>query len=345
MRALVTGAAGFIGSHLGERLLAHGCDVRGVDNFSPYYDRVQKEANLAVLAGDQPPSSVNGSLLTTAERTPSGSRAASGSASFEFVERDLRTDPLDELTEGVDVVFHLAGQPGVRLSWADGFDQYDSNNILATQRLLEAFRDRSIDRFVLASSSSLYGDAERYPTLETDLPRPRSPYGVTKLAAEYLCRTYADNWSVPSVILRYFTVYGPRQRPDMAFNRLIAAGLGGPPFPLYGDGDQVREFTFVGDIVEATIAAGEAPIDEVPAGEVFNASGGSSVRLRDAIELAGDLLEREIALDRQPVAPGDALRTGGSIEKAQRLLRWKPSVDLAEGMAAQIAWQRAAATG
>jgi UDP-glucuronate 4-epimerase len=337
MKALVTGAAGFIGSHLGERLLARGVDVRGVDCFSPYYDENQKKANLEVAFGNEAPSSANGSLLTTAELAP----GTTTRGSYEFVAADLRDGPLDSMVDDVDVVFHLAGQPGVRLSWAEGFTEYDSNNILATQRLLEACRHTTLDRFVLASSSSLYGDAERYPTLEGDLPRPRSPYGVTKLAAEFLCRSYTECWSVPSIILRYFTVYGPRQRPDMAFNRLIAAGLGGPPFPLYGDGEQVREFTFVGDIVEATIAAGEVTIDEVAGSEVFNVSGGSSVRLREAIDLAQGLLEREINLDPLGVAPGDAQRTGGSIDKAEHLLGWKPSVDLHEGLGAQIAWQRA----
>jgi UDP-glucuronate 4-epimerase len=341
MRALVTGAAGFIGSHLSERLISRGVDVRGIDNFSAYYDTALKEGNLAVVRDESGPAAGNGSLLTTAELAPSPAGSTRGS--FEFVAADLRHDLLDPLVEEIDVVFHLAGQPGVRLSWAEGFAEYDSNNIMGTQRLLEAARHVDLDRFVLASSSSVYGDAERFPTLETDLPRPRSPYGVTKLAAEHLCRTYADNWLIPTVILRYFTVYGPRQRPDMAFNRLIAAGLGGPAFPLFGAGDQVREFTFVGDIVEATIAAGEVAVDEVAPGEVFNVSGGSSVQLTEAIELAGQLLDGDIALDRQPAAPGDARRTGGSIERAEHGLGWKPSVDLHEGLAAQIAWQRALA--
>jgi nucleoside-diphosphate-sugar epimerase len=336
MRALVTGGAGFIGSHLSERLVAQGIDVRVVDNFSPYYDEALKQANLGVLAGQEPPSPANGSLLTRAALDPTDR------GTFELVRSDLRTDDLRPLLDGIDVVYHLAGQPGVRLSWEAGFVEYDSNNILATQRLLEACRTASIDRFVLSSSSSIYGDAERYPTLESDLPRPHSPYGVTKLAAEHLCRTYTDNWAIPTIILRYFSVYGPRQRPDMAFTRLIAAGLGGPAFPLLGDGEQVREFTFVGDVVEANLAAASVSIDEVAAGEVLNISGGSSVRLADAIEAAEELLGRTIVLDRKPAAPGDAQRTGGSVERAVRLLGWKPSVGLAEGLAAQIAWQRAA---
>jgi UDP-glucuronate 4-epimerase len=226
MRALVTGGAGFIGSHLAQSLLDHGHQVRVVDNLSDYYEVDQKLDNLDQL----------------------GDRA-------DVRRGDLRTDDLGPLVEDCDVVFHQAAQPGVRLSWADGFEAYDTCNILATQRLLEACRGTALTRFVFASSSSVNGDAERYPTLEHDLPRPRSPYGVTKLAGEHLCALYAAAWGVPTVALRYFTVYGPRQRPDMAFHRLCQATITGEPFPLYGDGSQVRDFTYVEDVVAANLAA------------------------------------------------------------------------------------------
>lgn len=288
--------------------------MRAIDCFSPYYDPSVKASNL--------------------ERV----RGADG---FELVEADLRTADVAGLFSGVDTVFHLAGQPGVRLSWADGFSEYDSHNILATQRVLEGIRTAGVSRMVFASSSSVYGNAERYPTLESDLPRPRSPYGVTKLAAEYLCRTYADNWGTPSVLLRYFTVYGPRQRPDMAFNRLLDAALSGTPFPIYGDGSQVREFTYVADVVAANMAAGRA---DVAPGEIINVSGGSEVSLADAIVLAEELLGHAIELDRQPAAPGDATRTGGSIEKAQRLLGWSPVTDLRTGLQRELDWLRSQRT-
>src|SRR4051794_21169049 len=230
MRALVTGVAGFIGSTLADALLARGDHVLGVDCFTPYYERDTKEANL------------------------SGAR---GCDRFELVEQDLRTCDIDGMLDGIDVVFHQAGQPGVRLSWSDGFADYTSLNVLATQRLLEAAKRVGGTKIVYASSSSVYGNAAAYPTTENDLPRPHSPYGVTKLAAEHLCNLYASNWKLPTVSLRYFTVYGPRQRPDMATHRLLAATLSGTPFPLYGDGSAVRDFTYVDDAVAANLAAAE----------------------------------------------------------------------------------------
>src|SRR4051812_32930977 len=220
MRALVTGVAGFIGSTLAEALVGNGDVVVGVDCFTPYYDAAQKRANLQRLAATK---------------------------QFTLAEADLRTAELPPLLDGVDVVYHQAGQPGVRLSWASGFAEYDSHNIIATQRLLEGARAAGVARVVYASSSSVYGNAPRYPTSEDDLPQPHSPYGVTKLAAEHLCNLYAANWGVHTVSLRYFTVYGPRQRPDMAMHRLIESALAGTPFPLYGDGSAVRDFTFVDD--------------------------------------------------------------------------------------------------
>ena len=313
MQALVTGAAGFIGSTLVDHLLAEGHAVRGVDCFVPFYAEADKRANLT------------GALATPA---------------FELVEADLRDADLSALLDGVDVVFHLAAQAGVRTSWAEGFEDYVSLNVLATQRLLEACRGRAIERLVYASSSSIYGQAARYPTDEGDLPAPHSPYGVTKLAGEHLCSLYGANHGVPTVSLRYFTVYGPRQRPDMALHRLIEHGLAGTTFPLYGDGRQQREFTFVGDVVRATAAAATA---DVAPGTVVNVAGGSETLLSELIDLVGETLGRPVALDRRPVAAGDVARTGGSTERARTLLGWSPQVPLREGVEAQVAWHRARA--
>jgi UDP-glucuronate 4-epimerase len=306
MRALVTGGAGFIGSHLAQALVARGDQVSVVDCLTDYYDVAQKRANLALLP-----------------------------AEVAVVEDDLRTADLAPLLDGVDVVYHLAAQPGVRLSWADGFVAYDALNIAVTQRLLEACRERSLRRFVYASSSSVYGDAERYPTSEDDLPRPRSPYGVTKLAAEHLCCLYAAEWGVPTVSLRYFSVYGPRQRPDMAFHRLFRSVLLGEPFPLYGDGSQIRDFTYVDDVVAANVAAGLC--DAAP-GEVVNVAGGSSTSLAAVMATVEELSGRPVPLDRRGDQRGDVHRTGGASERAEKVLGWSPTVELREGLARQLAW-------
>jgi nucleoside-diphosphate-sugar epimerase len=311
VQIVVTGGAGFIGSHLTEALLARGDAVRVVDCFTDYYDPAAKEANLAGV-GDHP--------------------------RFELVRADLRTADLDAALDGAEVVFHEAAQPGVRLSWADGFAAYDGHNILATQRLLEAARRvTTLQRLVYASSSSVYGNAARYPTTEEDRPAPHSPYGVTKLAAEHLCAAYAANFALPTVMLRYFTVYGPRQRPDMAFHRLLLAGLGGAPFPLYGDGSAVRDFTFVGDVVAANLAAAGA---DVAPGTVCNIAGGGQAVLRDIIDLAGDLLGAPVPLERFAGQAGDVARTGGTIDRAGELLGWEPAVGLREGLAAEAVWLR-----
>jgi nucleoside-diphosphate-sugar epimerase len=311
VRALITGVAGFIGSTLADRLLADGWDVRGVDGFTPYYDPAQKRSNLD---------------------------DASTNPRFEAIEADLRTADLDALLDDVDVAFHQAGQPGVRHSWSDGFADYVGHNVLATQRLLEAAKGSRLPRLVYASSSSVYGNADRYPTRETDLPRPHSPYGVTKLAAEHLCQLYAANWGVSTVSLRYFTVYGPRQRPDMAFHRLCEAALHRTPFPMFGDGSHVRDFTYVDDAVRANIAAARADIEP---GTVVNVAGGGESRMSEVIELVGELAGRKVLLDRQPEQPGDVARTGGSIEQATKLLDWVPHTTLRDGLAAQIAWHKA----
>jgi nucleoside-diphosphate-sugar epimerase len=313
MRALVTGAAGFIGSHLVDALVARGDDVVGVDCFTPYYERAVKEHNLA---------------------------AARSHPSFELVEADLRSADLAPLVEGVDCVFHQAAQPGVRLSWAEGFEQYVSCNVLATQRLLEAVARAGVRRFVFASSSSVYGNQARYPTTESDLPRPYSPYGVTKLAAEHLCSLYAENWGVPTVALRYFTVYGPRQRPDMSIHRLCEASRSGAQFPVFGDGRQVREFTYVSDIVAGNLLAAERAVEP---GTCMNLAGGSEISLTDLIGLVGELAGAAVKIAPEPARAGDAVRNGGATDRARELLGWRPEVDLRTGITEQLAWHRARA--
>jgi UDP-glucuronate 4-epimerase len=309
MNTLVTGAAGFVGSHLAERLAGEGHAVRAVDSLTSYYDTGQKRENWAAV-----------------ER-----------AGCQIVQADLRTADLRSLLDGVDVVFHQSGQPGVRSSWDAGFPSYAEQNVLVTQRLLEAVRARHVERFVYASSSSVYGNAVRYPVAEDDLPRPQSPYGVTKLAGEHLCGVYARAFGVPTVSLRYFTVYGPRQRPDMAMHRLIESALSGRAFPMYGDGGQIRDFTYVGDVVDANLLAASRL---VAAGEVINVAGGSSTTLARVIETIEALAGRSIELERHDVQAGDVERTGGSIERARQLLGWTPRVSLEDGLAMQLAWHR-----
>jgi UDP-glucuronate 4-epimerase len=310
MRILVTGVAGFIGSTLAERLVSDGHEVVGIDNFSDYYGRKIKEANLSGLTHG---------------------------IGFRLVEDDLNKADLRALLDGVDVVYHLAGQPGVRKSWGNSFDNYVDANIVATQRLLEAARCSapSLTRFVYASSSSAYGNAERYPTRETDRPEPLSPYGVTKLAGEYLVNLYAANFGVPSISLRYFTVYGPRQRPDMAFNRFISLARCGRALPVHGDGTQIREFTYVDDIVDANVRAGVAA---VAPGTVVNLSGGSAISVNEVLDLLEKIHGATLQVIRGAAALGDVLRTGGSTERAKTLLGWEPRVGIQAGLEREYDW-------
>ncbi|MGR6742541.1 NAD-dependent epimerase/dehydratase family protein [Microbacterium sp. F1-18] len=310
MRALVTGVAGFIGSTLAEKLHATGWTVTGIDNLSPYYPPELKQRNLR----------------------------AAGDAITRFVEADIRSAPLDELVAETDVVFHLAGQPGVRKSWGDSFTDYVDANISATQLLLESVhRSSSRPRVVYASSSSVYGDAESYPTREDLEPRPRSPYGVTKLAAEHLCRLYAANHGLSTVSLRFFTVYGPRQRPDMAFTRFLSAALEGDSISVYGTGEQTRDFTFVGDIVEAVVRAATA---EVSPGSVYNVSGGGSHSVNDVLDVIEDLVDQPLDIRRGAPAVGDVQRTSADTSAIARDLNWRASTDLTAGLAAQLEWVR-----
>lgn len=314
---MVTGAAGFIGSHTAAALAAAGWHVRAVDALRPYYDPRIKRANLAGIADER----------------------------ITVIELDLAAadDPrLAGVVADASAVVHLAAQAGVRTSW-DDLAGYTTDNVVATGRLLEAATRAGVERFVYASSSSVYGEADTYPVTEDAPTRPRSPYGVTKLAGEQLCSVWAAERGLPVVSLRYFTVYGPRQRPDMAFHRLIEAALAAAagvrrPFPLYGDGSQIRQFTFVDDVVAANVAAVSAP---VPPGTVINVAGGTEESLAGVIARVGELVGVEVPVERHPRPPGDVRRTGGSAERAAELLGWAPRVGLDEGLSAQIRWHRA----
>jgi len=307
MKALVTGAAGFIGSQLSAVLADRGADVVGVDCFTDYYAREIKEDNLA---------------------------ATKTRKQFRFVEAALQTVDLDTLLDGVTHVFHLAAQAGVRKSWGQDFTVYTSHNVDATQRLLEAVKDRQIARFVYASSSSVYGDLVAIPMVEESLLQPVSPYGVTKLAAEHLCHLYYVNYGVPTVSLRYFTVYGPRQRPDMAFNRFIRAAYTNTPITLYGDGEQTRDFTFVADAVAATAAAG----DQGRSGAVYNIGGGSRVTVNEVLDLVGRLTHRPLDVRREPPQKGDMRDTFADTTRARADLGFAPTHTLESGLAAECDW-------
>jgi len=312
-RALVTGAAGFIGSHLAERLLAEGWTVRGVDNFDPYYERAYKERNLTGLR-DRP--------------------------GFDVQVADLGSAPLATLLDGVDCVFHLAARPGVRASWGEAFADYARINVLATQRLLEAVRIHPVRRLVYASSSSVYGEADEAtddPTPEDAPCRPISPYGVSKLAAEALVRAYHAACGVPTVALRYFTVYGPRQRPDMAFHRFLRAWLTGGTVTVLGDGRQVRDFTFVEDAIAATVAAARDGRD----GEVYNIGGGSPASLTQVFDILRERLGPPVRMEYGPVFPGDPRATRADTRRAQAELGYRPATDLGDGLARMADWMRA----
>jgi nucleoside-diphosphate-sugar epimerase len=294
-RYVVTGAAGFIGSHLAEQLLERGNEVVGVDCFTDYYDRRLKEENARGL---------------------------------DVRRLDLAVDELD--FAGFDAVFHLAGQPGVR-SFGDVFDLYVQRNELASQRVFEAAA-RDGARVVFASSSSVYGEPETFPTPETEELRPLSPYGITKLAAEHLARAYERSFGLDVVILRYFNAFGPRQRPDMAFTRIVYALAEGRPFDLYGDGLQSRSFTYVGDVVAATIAALGADQG------TFNVGGGTEATMLDTIAILERLAGRRLELRSHPAVPGDQRRTLADTSRIREELGWAPRVGLEEGLTAQWAW-------
>jgi nucleoside-diphosphate-sugar epimerase len=307
MKCLVTGAAGFIGSHLCEQLLFAGHEVTGLDNFITYYPRATKEANLNEFAAHP---------------------------KFRFATLDLRDDPLDHLLEDADVIFHLAAMPGLVQSWTN-FDTYWTCNVQGTQRLLEAVKrsGKRLQRFILASTSSVYG---RFASGDESLPtRPISPYGVTKLAAEHLCRSYAEACDLPLVILRYFSVYGPRQRPDMAYSKFMRALLNGEPLTVYGDGDQVRGNTFVRDCVAATIASVRCHI-----GEVYNVGGGETATVWDILRRLERLTGLKARIQQEKARDGDQRHTFADCSKLHHHVGWEPETTLDEGLLQQWEWLR-----
>ena len=311
MRCFVTGAAGFVGSHLCERLVREGHEVVGLDSFVPYYPRAVKEANLQFL-----------------QQAPR----------FTFVERDLRCDDLADLVRDADVIFHNAAMPGLPLSWTT-FDMYMTCNLQATQRLVEAMRQHSRARLVHASTSSVYG--REALGAEDTLPQPVSPYGITKLAAEHLCQAYRENFGLDVVVLRYFSLYGPRQRPDMGYYLFIDALLHDRRITLYGDGEQTRGNTFVLDIVDANVLAWE----KARSGEVFNIGGGQAVSVNHVLELLQALTGKRACIERRPPRPGDQRHTFADTRRARERLGWVPTTTIEAGLRAQIEWQSAQARG
>lgn len=308
-RYLVTGCAGFIGSHLSDRLLSDGHEVIGVDAFTDYYPRLYKEKNLSF---------------------------ALDSSRFRLYEGDLLSLPLAPLLRRVDVVFHQAAQAGVRASWGSHFNQYTNRNVLATQRLLEACRSLpSLRRFVYASSSSIYGNATELPVRETTPSQPVSPYGVTKLAGEHLVNLYHVNFGFPTVALRYFTVYGARQRPDMAFHRFIRAALVDEPITVYEDGHQTRDFTHVSDIVEANLSAAR---EHAAIGGTYNVAGGARVTLNDVLHTIGSICRHALTVRYEPEQAGDVRNTHADISRAKSDLRYQPVVDLNKGLRDEVEW-------
>jgi UDP-glucose 4-epimerase len=307
MKAIITGAAGFIGSHLAKELLARGWEITGIDAMTDYYARAEKEERLKNLLFYK---------------------------KFTFIEADILEIKWMDLLKDAEAVFHLAAQPGVRASWGKTFAEYTTNNVLATQVLLEHCAEAKLKKFIYASSSSVYGDAEMLPTPETALPRPTSPYGVTKLAGEHLCYLYWRNFEVPCVSLRYFTVYGPGQRPDMAFRKLFERLLHGGAFHVYGDGRQTRDFTYIDDIVNGTILAWErgAP------GEVYNLGGGSRISLNEVLAIAAELTGKKPLVEYRESQKGDVRNTAADIGKARRELKYEPAVAIAEGLQRQWQW-------
>ncbi|HWM54367.1 MAG TPA: NAD-dependent epimerase/dehydratase family protein [Solirubrobacterales bacterium] len=308
MRALVTGCAGFIGSQVTEALLQRGDEVVGVDCFNDNYGRPQKLRNL---------------------------RHFYDWDGFEFVPIDLGRGDLEQITDDRDAVIHLAAEPGVRSSWGERYERYVHNNVIATQHLLEALKDRDDVRLVNASSSSVYGDAEQRPTPETAPVQPLSPYGQTKLAAEHLCSLYVANYGLDAVSLRYFTVFGPRQRPDMAFHIFCRAALEKRPITVFGDGRQTRDFSYVGDVVAATLAAADRPLDEA---RVFNIGGGTPASIREVLEMIEQLAGHPVEVEYLDKERGDVRDTAADTTLAREHLGFEPGTSLEQGLGAEFEW-------
>ena len=309
LRSVVTGAAGFLGSHLCERLIELGHTVIGLDCFTDYYSPELKKRNLKNLCR---------------------------SSRFKFLGLDLTAADLSHVMRSIDYLFHLAAQPGVRGSWGRDFEKYVKNNILATQAVLEALKGTGVKKVIYASSSSIYGEATALPTPEETNPRPISPYGITKLAAENLCHIYRRDFGVPILMLRYFTVYGPRQRPDMAFFRFIDSALSGSTVVVYGDGNASRDFTYVADAVEATILA----MEKAEPGEIFNVGSGEPITVNQAISILEEIVGKEISVRYEESRHGEVRDTHANINRARALLGFKPSKSLHEGLREQVRWQR-----
>jgi len=308
-KIVVTGAAGFIGSHLVEALLCRGESVIGVDEFNEYYDCRLKRKNI---------------------------ENALGNPQFKLIENNIFKLDWSELLKETEVIFHQAAQTGVRASWGEHFHFYTERNLNATQVILEAAKEaKDLKCFVYASSSSIYGNAQKLPTPETTCPQPVSPYGITKLAAEQLCWQYHQNFGIPATALRYFTVYGPRQRPDMAFHKFFRAALQDQPIPIYGDGEQTRDFTFISDAVAANLSAASA-LEAV--GEAFNIGGGSQVSLNQVLEKMEAAIGKKIQRTYHERATGDARDTSAEISKAQKILSYSPQVGLTEGLTQEWEW-------
>jgi len=306
MVKIVTGVAGFIGSSLAQTLLEKGEEVKGIDCFLDYYPREIKEKNLVPLRDF---------------------------SSFTFIEKNINDLDFKKILPGVDGIYHQAAQAGVRSSWGNNFEIYSNNNILATQRILEAVKGKAI-RVVYASSSSIYGDTQKIPMQEEDVPCPVSPYGVSKLAGEYLCYLYYKNFGVPTVSLRYFTVYGPRQRPDMAFHRFIKAIINGGEIELYGDGEQTRDFTFIRDAVDANILA----MGKGTPGRVYNIGGGANVSLNHVVKQMEYILEKKAKIRRMESQKGDVRHTYADTARARKEIGFAPKTSLDDGLSQEAEW-------
>ncbi len=307
MNSLVTGCAGFIGSWLAERLLELGHRVVGIDCFLDYYPMKIKERNLNGLRNNK---------------------------NFHFIPYSLLNLDLVEILKDVNYVFHQAAQAGVRHSWGRNFEVYTDNNVLATQRLLEACRKSDVRKVIYASSSSVYGDTDSLPMKESDLPRPVSPYGVSKLAGEHLCHLYYKNYGINSISLRYFTIYGPRQRPDMAFNRFIDAILNGREIVVYGNGDQTRDFTYISDAIEANILAMRSKKKE----GVYNIAGGSRTTLNASIRVLEEIIGRKAIIRNIEAQKGDVKHTYADTRRATKDLGYKPRISLRKGLEKEVEW-------
>jgi UDP-glucose 4-epimerase len=306
MKALVTGCAGFIGSHLVDKLLNEKFKVIGIDAFTNYYSRTIKERNI---------------------------EDALKHKNFILIEKNILT--MSNFPK-VDFIFHEAAQPGVRASWGRSFEVYVQNNILVTQKLLEFYKDKEIKKFVFASSSSVYGNPVKMPIKEETTTKPISPYGVTKLACENLCYLYSENYNIPIVLLRYFTVYGPRQRPDMAIYKFIKGALQNEEITIFGDGNQTRDFTYISDVIEATLLAAKSNIIN----ETFNIGGGTRISLNHLLKLIEDITGKEIKVKYLNFQKGDVYHTFADISKAREILGYKPKTSIEDGLKTQIEWMK-----